>query len=362
MAKRGIRHGTFRGYLEKIVRQKEIRGRIRNRFRQRESETTEAPAAANNLVVHRYSHATHIDIESYDNGTKRAVGVTYYRHAIKQYARAEKEIILAAGAINTPKLLLLSGIGPKQELEAVAVDQIVDLPVGKNNLQDHVSTIVGPFLLNSSESFLSSKDLNVKAAAEYLSLGVGPFSIQNLMVGGGLISTTSTTPMWPNIMYTLLGAGTDHVLEKMLVETYGINQADLSTFLSNYTQRDSNYVVVTLARPKSRGNVRIGSLDPWHSPQIDLNYFSDEAGQDMKDLVEGVQMAVSLFEKTKTFQKLGAEFAPSPYPGCEQHEPKSEAYWECLVRTVTVSQGNPCCTAPMGVRGSPDAVVDSELR
>lgn len=357
MAKRGIRHGTYRGYLEKLVRQNPQGGR--RRYRQDGSEGGET---RRNLVVHRYSIVTNIDIERDVNGTNRAVGVTYYRHAIKQYARADNEIILAAGAINTPKLLLLSGIGPKEELESIGVEQVVESPVGKNNLQDHVSTIIGPFVLNSTESFLASKDLNLKAAAEYLSSGVGPFSMPNLIAGGGLMTTATAIPSWPNIMYTMLGAGTDQVLEKILVESYGLNQGRLSTFLRNYTTKDSNYVIVTLGRPRSRGSVRMGSFDPWHNPQIDLNYFSDPLGEDMKDMVEGVQLAVGLFEKTNAYKKLGAELASEPFPGCEEHEVKSEAYWECYVKTVTVTSGSPCCTAPMGLRGSPDAVVDSELR
>lgn len=71
---------------------------------------------------------------------------------------------------------------------------------------------------------------------------------------------------------------------------------------------------------------------------------------------------VNLYEKTKTFQKLDAKLAPEHFPGCEDFEMKSEAYYECLIRMVTVTLAHPCCTAPMGIKGSPKAVVDSELR
>jgi len=109
--------------------------------------------------------------------------------------------------------------------------------------------------------------------------------------------------------------------------------------------------------------VRIGSFQPWHHPHIDLNYFSDPTGQDIHDLIEGVQYAVSLFEDTKSYKKLGAQLSPEKFPGCEAHEMKSAAYYECLIRTVTVTLSNPCCTAPMGLKkGDPKAVVDSELK
>lgn len=291
MAKQGVRYGSFRGYLENSVR---------NRKRQNRED------GLGSLVIHRYSVVTQIEFDQMDEfprkkaaqeeidprqeeeHKRRAVGVTYYRHAIKQRAMAEKEIILAAGAINTPKLLMLSGIGPKEELQSVGIEQVVELPVGQNNLQDHVSTILGPFLFNSSESFLPSRDLTAKSAGDYVSFGTGPFSMPNLIAGGGLVSTLSASPLWPNILLTMIGAGTDKILEKQLVESYSLNKAQISSFLDGHDKQDSNFVVVTLAKPKSRGTVRIGSFDPWHHPQVDLNFFSDPAGQDMRDLIEGL--------------------------------------------------------------------------
>ncbi|ODM97094.1 Oxygen-dependent choline dehydrogenase [Orchesella cincta] len=338
MAKRGVRYGTYRAYLEDNLR-----------FRNRNN---------NNLVVHRYSIVTQIHFDE----NKTATGVTYFRHAIKQQARASKEIILTAGAINTPKLLLLSGIGPKEELESVGIEQIADLPVGKNNLQDHVSTLVGPFLLNKSESFLASRDVTTIAAASYLSQGIGPFSVTNFVSAAGLFSTSSALPLWPNILYTMMAAGTDRILQNHLMYQFSLNRQNLESFLQNNLGKDSNYVVVTLGKPRSRGSVRIPSFDPWHEPHIDLNYYSDEGDRDMNDMIEGIKMAVNLYENTTSFQKLGAHLAPEQYPGCEQHEMRSDAYWDCLIRTVTVTLSNPCCTAPMGLKDSPQAVVDSELR
>ena len=103
---------------------------------------------------------------------KSAYGVSYVRHGITKFVRADKEIILSAGAINSPQLLLLSGIGPRSHLNATGIKCRLNLPVGEN-LQDHPLTFVGPILVNESHSLMPDRDFTVSAVTDYLLNGTG---------------------------------------------------------------------------------------------------------------------------------------------------------------------------------------------
>jgi len=115
--KKGLRQSSYHGFLLPFLNE-EVR---------------------RNLTIYRYSWATKIRI---DKISKRAVGVEYKRHGRMRYVKARKEVIVSGGALESPKLLMLSGIGPEHHLEQMGIDTVIHSPAVGNYLQDHIATDV----------------------------------------------------------------------------------------------------------------------------------------------------------------------------------------------------------------------------
>ena len=99
----------------------------------------------------------------------------YVKDVRKHFVKASKEIILSAGALGSPKILMLSGIGPAEHLKSLGIAVKLDLPVGQN-LQDHVITHVGPFIIDPGTGFLADRDMNASAFSDYLEYNRGKFT------------------------------------------------------------------------------------------------------------------------------------------------------------------------------------------
>ena len=117
-------------------------------------------------------HCNKFNFQIHLDRRKTAYGVSYVRHGITKFARADKEIIVSAGAINSPQLLLLSGIGPRGHLNETGIKCRVNLPVGQN-LQDHPLTLVGPILVNESHSLMLDRDLKFSTLTDFVLNGTG---------------------------------------------------------------------------------------------------------------------------------------------------------------------------------------------
>lgn len=123
---------------------------------------------------------------------------------------------------------------------------------------------------------------------------------------------------------------------------------------------DANFVAPNVGRPKSRGTIRLASKNIEDKPIIDPNFYSHP--DDMKVQVHALKFAVNMYENTTAWKKHGARLAPTKFPGCEDKEFKSDAYYECIARQGTVSLFHPSCTCKMGKPDDPMAVVDTHLR
>ncbi|XP_025204501.1 glucose dehydrogenase [FAD, quinone]-like [Melanaphis sacchari] len=309
-----------------------------------------------NLHVKKFSTVTRIIIEK---GTKTAKGVEFVSNGKKYRVFVRKEVIVSGGAINSPQLLMLSGIGPKEHLKSINIPLIKDLPVGEN-LMDHVALGSLSVLINDTISLKTQRllrdplnlynfiinhngPLTIPGGAEALAFfDLDQPGIKNghpnleLLLVSGLYSGD-------NLTHKLFGLKTD-IYEKVYKPTQ---------------KMDGFTVFPMIMRPKSKGHLWLENANPFHYPLIDPNYFADE--RDLDVAVAGVRIFQQML-KTHAMKKLDAKLFDTPLPGCVQHKFDSDAYWKCSARQISFTIYHLSGTCKMGPVGDPTAVVDPRLR
>ncbi|QFG24267.1 GMC family oxidoreductase [Actinomadura sp. WMMB 499] len=270
-----------------------------------------------NLTVVTDALATRVLIEG-----GRAVGVTYEARGESLTARANAEVVLSGGAVNSPQLLMLSGIGPADHLHEHGIYALVDSPVGQN-LQDH------PFV-NVMFATPRTKNLweqaNARTFALHSALGRGPYA-SNVAEAGGFVRTSEGLPA-PDLQYHVLPTP---FIDQGLVEP---------------TQRLLS-VMVTAIAVRSRGTLTLRSASPHAKPLIDPAYLAEESDLDI--LVAGVKQARAIADTGPLASLLGGEFAPG-------EQASDDAAIVEFVRRECATLFHPTSTCAMG------AVVDAELR
>ncbi|WP_062118777.1 GMC family oxidoreductase [Aureimonas sp. AU40] len=261
-----------------------------------------------------------------ENG--RAVGVEYLEGGRPQLAYAASEVILSAGAIASPHLLMLSGIGPADELRAVGVAPVHDLPGVGKSLQDHPNVVIS-FAANRPIGWgaMSEADL-AQSLDEWTRSRTGPRTSNWVSAGGHVRSRPDVEPD---------------------IQLYGVASAhrDYSRFL-HHGSGFSLYA--TLQRPESRGEIRLRSADPLEAPAIDPRYFSsDPTGGDLATLVEGVKINREIAAASPLKDVIDRELTPSA-------ECRTDAEIAWHVRGHCTSLYHPSSTCRMGT--DDEAVVD----
>jgi choline dehydrogenase-like flavoprotein len=256
----------------------------------------------------------------------RATAVEYDREGETILARARREVILSGGAINSPQLLMLSGVGPAEQLRRHGIDVLVDNPNVGAHLQDH------PFVLMSWET--SAKGTLAEAEkplslARYLLTNKGLLS-SNIGECGGFFRSTDGLAA-PDLQFHFAPA---------FFQEHGF-ATHTGPALS---------IGPTLVAPKSRGSVTLRSSDPSAAARITTNVFDDPS--DLAALMVGVDKALEI-TKTKAFRELvGTPLRPGPEVG--------RAELEAWVKKTVELVYHPSCTARIGDEAT--GVVDPELR
>ena len=283
-----------------------------------------------NLVVKSRSYVTKILI---DPVTKKATGVEYISNTTgkKEVATAKKEVIVSAGAINSPQILMVSGIGPADELKKHGINIIQNLSVGRN-LHDHVTF-----------SGISSKPKNITSPAPDCKQNLKNLFDYLLRKKGPL---TAIQPAYPVAFVQTKFENTTHVPD---IQYY--------IYLNNETFFNIRPV---LLNPKSRGFIKLNPNDPVKgSPLIYSGYLTEES--DVKSIIYSIRMLLNLF-KTKTMKENNYEFNDDPVKPCHNIEFNSDEYWECMIRQFTQTAYHPVGTCKMGPKEDSEAVVDPRLR
>jgi choline dehydrogenase len=218
-----------------------------------------------NLSVRTGAEVRRILIES-----GRATGVAFRRGRSNQQVRARREVILAAGALNSPQLLMCSGIGPAPLLANLGIDLVADRRNVGQNLQDHLTAGVA-FGARRKISIASAQSLG--SLLRYLVGKKGPLT-SNVAEGFGFVRS-SDAPELPD-------------LELLFVPSLFIDEG------LSIPKAHGLTLGAVLLQPHSRGSVSISSPDPHAPPEIDPAYLSDPDGRDAARLREGIQMCLDI--------------------------------------------------------------------
>lgn len=309
-----------------------------------------------NLFIRKEAMVTKIII---DPVTKTATGVKYYQNKKYYTVKARKEVIVSAGAINSPQLLMLSGIGPVEHLQKLNIKTIADLPVGYN-LMDH--TAPGAITIKVNVSTLSLDDVTTQAFVDFQN-GKGPLT----SIGGceSLVfwdlDNQEDLDGWPDIELLQVG-GSIHSFN-VFRRNFGIRDDLFETLFGDLQKNNVQAfsVMPMVLRPKSRGRILLKSTNPFVYPKIYSNYFTDPEGNDLRVSVNGIKKVIEMLD-TDAMRKIDAKLHDVPIPACAKYQFGTDDYWKCHSKHFTFTIYHYSGTCKMGPVGDSSAVVDPRLR
>ena len=267
------------------------------------------------------------------NGTLRCSGVVVQHQGQSKVVLAGREVILSAGAVNSPQILQLSGIGPAALLKSHGIKVVVDAPVGEN-LQDHlqiraVFKVKGTRTLNTLANSLFGK---AKIGAEYLFKRSGPMSMSPSQLG----AFTRSDPSRPH-------ANLEYHVQPLSLEAFGEDLHDFPAVT----------ISVCNLNPSSRGHVRIGSANFRDAPKISPNYLTTE--DDCKVAADSLRQVRQIMGQPAMQSYQPEEFKPGI-----QHQ--SDAELAKLAGDIANTIFHPVGTVKMGQNNDATAVLDPHLR
>ncbi|XP_055934156.1 glucose dehydrogenase [FAD, quinone]-like isoform X2 [Argiope bruennichi] len=285
---------------------------------------------------------------------KRAIGVEVDFGGLRHRVTANREVILSAGAINTPQLLMLSGIGPMNELDRLQIPLVADLPVGKN-LQEHPAGFTA-FELSESIMPVHKRLFEDENISLYIRERRGPLTYSSGISLLAFLSNNSTGEFNDVTDHELYFMELPAIYAKLRV---GLSPEAYQRVFGPYEKKPILVCMSQILHPKSRGTVRLRTANPYDFPDIDPNYLDDP--QDLKDIVEGLKTCIKILT-APPMAKVGAKIFTTAFPGCERFIDDIELFLRCNVRAAIMSLSHPVGTAKMGQPSDPTTVVDPELR
>jgi choline dehydrogenase len=247
----------------------------------------------------------------------RAVGVEYLHEGMLHQVRVDREVILSAGAFDSPKLLMLSGIGDAEQLQAMGISVVADLPGVGQNLQDHLLVSV----------------------VQETTQDVHPAITSNGVEAGLFLHSEGNLDVAPDLQFFF---------------------GPIQFLPSGYAPSDSGFTgAVSLTRFQNIGSVSLRSrsvgsaqsLDPKDTPRLRMNYLQSQS--DVQKLVAGIKLMRQLFQTSAFDEFRGKEIAPGA-------DVQSDEALEAYIRDACSTEWHPVGTCKMGT--DPMAVVDPELR
>jgi len=262
---------------------------------------------------------------------KRAVGVEVQRKGRAETVYADREVLLCGGAINSPQLLQLSGIGAGDHLKALGVDVVNELPGVGENLQDHLEVYVQHKCKQPITLYSATRPWNKLAIGLQWLLFQSGLGGTNHFEAGGFIRSEPGVEH-PNVQYHFM---------PVAVSYDGSDAAPYHGYQAH----------VGPMRPESRGHVRARSADPRQAPEILFNY--QQAERDVREMRDSIKLTREVMAQEAFAPYSQGELAPGP-------EVKTDAEIDAWARQNAESAYHPSCTCPMGY--DDNAVVDGAGR
>jgi choline dehydrogenase len=264
---------------------------------------------------------------------RRCIGVSYARSGKVQQATAKAEVLLAAGAYNTPKLLMLSGLGPAGQLQAHGIKALVDLPGVGENLQDHHEV---PVVCATNGHFgYDGEDKGLRALKN---------GLQYLLFNSGAVTSVGVEAC----AYVDPDGG-----KRPTIKMYCVPSVYLDADVAGPKPRNGVTLNACLLRPKSRGTVRLRSAKVEDKPLVDNNYLAEP--DDLRLEIAGLKLAREILRQKPLASRITYEVLPG------KDATTAEALGEHCRRSVKTNW-HPVGTARMGKAKDKLAVLDDELR
>ncbi len=274
---------------------------------------------------------THALVEQILLDNKRAIGVRFQHQGKVQVIRANREVILSCGAIKTPQVLMLSGIGPAEELRKHDITLRHEMPAVGQNLQDHLKIHCSWRCTQSITYHRVDRPWNkLKIGLRWLTSKDG-FGASNIWEAGGLIRGNDEVD-YPNLQYHFAPISASYQGRKISLSQGFTLQVDQ-------------------LRPASKGHIALTSANPLDRPAAHFNYLAD--AHDLKELVEGFRKINELVMQPAFIAFRGERRDPVP-------EIKAESEIENWIRQTASTDFHPSCSCSMGKDES--SVVDAELK
>lgn len=298
---------------------------------------------SSNLRVITKAKVSHIAIEN-----KRAVAVNYTVAGTEQQATVSKEVIMAAGALETPKLLMLSGIGDKQHLESLGIQCLLDAPMIGQNLQDHPNVCMfaqgnqpidfGYPQVYGFKRMNPALDLAENHPDTCIAMLAAPLTVQQSMyrmVPATLLPPSLFAKRWLRKLFKPL-----------------INFAFLLPNIKKLVARTYGFVVI-LGKPYSRGSVKLASSNPADAALVDPNYYADD--RDLQTLVLGMRN-VKQMAQTEPLKSWGSRFLNPKLKSDDENKLRSWA------KQATITTFHFCGTCAMGESEAQPVSPDLKLK
>lgn len=261
----------------------------------------------------------------------RAVGVEYSRRGSIVQARAEREVLLCGGAINSPQLLMLSGIGPADALRGHDIEVLHDAPGVGGNLQDHLDICT---LQHCTRRVTYDRASELRTAFDYFLRGHSGPGSSNIAEAGGFVRSKLATDARADIQFHFVPAMLDdHGRHRLEGDGYTLHACFL--------------------HPRSRGRIALDSADPARKARIEANYLSDNDGFDLRMMVECAKLSREIFAQKAFDPWRGAPIFPA-------RSDLSDAELVEFIRAKAETVYHPAGSCRMGSDDA--AVVDPELR
>lgn len=269
---------------------------------------------------------------------------------------ATKEVILSAGALGSPKILMQSGIGRPADLTPLGITSRKNLPVGEN-LQDHVfsvhfikinPTAVGSTILKTAQGLM---DYFYNRAGENARVGT--------LNAEGFINTLDPSAKYPDVQMIFYKFPKDQIYLDSVLANFGLKDEYISQLMQENSQHEIVMAYNILLNPKSRGTYKLRDKNPDSKPIINPNYLSQ--ADDVDTLIRGANKITDLIYSS-AMAPNEAEVVQMYIEECDGIEWGTDDYWICYFKYFTQNLWHPAGTCKMGPVGDPSAVVDPNLK